>query len=69
MIRTQIQVQKEQLQWLKGFALKKGISMSQVIRDSVDHYRRMVEKTAELSFKKKNALKAIGSFSSKDKTS
>jgi hypothetical protein len=64
MIRTQMQLYDEQVEWLKKQALTEGRSMSQVIRDSVDNYRRLVEKTIALSSKKKNALRAVGSFSS-----
>jgi hypothetical protein len=65
MIRTQIQVHPEQVKWLKKHALEKGISMSQAIRDSVDFYRLHVERTRKLHSKKKNALRAVGSFSTK----
>ena len=63
MIRTQIQLHAEQIKWLKRFALEKGISMSQAIRDSVDSYRVDTERTRQMSSKKKKALKAVGSFS------
>jgi len=65
MIRTQIQVHKKQMAWLKKHALEKGISMSQAIRDSVDFYQIHVERSRELHSKKKKALKAVGSFSTK----
>ena len=63
MIRTQIQIYQEQVRWLKKFALENGISMSQAIRDSIDAYRADTERVRELNAKKKNALKAVGSFS------
>ena len=62
MIRTQIQLHTKQIKWLKKFALEKGISMSQAIRDSVDFYRSYTRRTKELTSKKKKALKAVGSF-------
>ena len=62
MIRTQIQLHAEQIKWLKRFALEKGISMSQAIRDSVDSYRVDTERTWQLNSKKKKALKAVGTF-------
>ena len=65
MIRTQIQLHSEQIKWLKKHALEEGISMSQAIRDSIDFYRLHVEQTQNLQSKKKNALKAVGSFSAK----
>ena len=63
MIRTQIQLHFEQIQWLKKFALEKGISMSQAIRDSVDSYRANTQRIRDLNIKKKKALKAVGAFS------
>jgi hypothetical protein len=69
MIRTQIQLHSEQIQWLKKFALEKGISMAQAIRDSVDSYRVNTQRTRDLNAKKKKALKAVGTFSTNsDKT-
>lgn len=67
MIRTQIQVHAKQMKWLKKHALENDISMSQVIRDSIDFYRIYVERVRELHFKKKKALKAVGSFSTSNK--
>jgi hypothetical protein len=63
MIRTQIQLYPEQITWLKKHGLKKGISMSQVIRDSVDFYRFHVESLPKVQHKKQKTLKVIGSFS------
>ena len=63
MVRTQIQIHSEQLQWLKRHALGKGVSMSQLIRDSIEFYRSHSEKTSRLKSIKKNALNAVGSFS------
>ena len=68
MIRTQIQVHQEQARWLKKFAVEKGISMSQAIRDSIDFYRVHVEKSRVLGSKKKKALKAVGIFTSNTKS-
>jgi len=64
MIRTQIQLYPEQVKWLKKLGLEEGMSMSQIIRDSVDAYRHHIEKSKALNTKKKNALKAVGTFSS-----
>jgi hypothetical protein len=63
MIRTQIQLHSEQIQWLKKFALERGFSMSHVIRESIDSYRTYTERIRELNSKKKKALKAVGAFS------
>ena len=64
MIRTQIQIHSEQLKWLKHQAVGNGVSMSQMIRDSIDFYRTHFEKTRRLKSTKKLALSAVGSFSS-----
>ena len=45
MIRTQIQIRDEQIKWLKHYALGRGISMAQLIRDSIDFYRKHIEKS------------------------
>lgn len=63
MIRTQIQLRSEQIQWLKNFAVERGISMSHVIRESIDSYRTYTERVRGLNSKKKKALKAVGAFS------
>jgi hypothetical protein len=68
MIRTQIQLHPNQIKWLKKFALEKGISMSQAIRDSVDAYQLDTERTRQLNSKKRKALKAVGSFSTEAKS-
>ena len=65
MIRTQIQLHPEQLKWLKSYALSENISMSQAIRNSVDHYVSYVTNVRQSRSKKKKALKAVGSFSAK----
>jgi len=62
MIRTQIQLHPEQIRWLKKYALEKGISMSQVIREGIDSYRSYIEYVKKRNAKKKRALKAVGSF-------
>ncbi len=67
MIRTQIQLADEQVRWLKRHALAEGISMARLIRGSIDFYRKHCEKTAALQNKKKNALAAVGTFSSAEK--
>jgi hypothetical protein len=67
MIRTQIQLLNEQINWLKKFALENNISMSQVIRDSIDAYRVHAERKRELTAKKEKALSAVGSFATEDR--
>ena len=63
MKRTQIQIHSKQLSWLKRQAMRKGVSMSQLIRDSIDFYRSNFERTSRLKGIKENALNAVGSFS------
>ena len=67
MVRTQVQIHSEQLRWLKHHALGKGVSMAQLIRESIDLYRAQMEKSRVLLHQKKKALTAVGSFSSKSK--
>jgi hypothetical protein len=67
MIRTQIQLHSKQVQWLKKYGLTKGMSMAQVIRDSVDFYRLHIEKSEILNLKKNKALKAVGAFTTEAK--
>jgi len=64
MIRTQIQIKIDQMNWLKPYALKNGISMAQAIRDSIDLYRSHAERSGKLSAGKQKALTAVGKFSS-----
>jgi len=67
MIRTQIKIREFQLQWLKRHALSQGVSMAQLVRDSIDFYRAHIENSNSLVIKKKKALAAVGSFSSVEK--
>ena len=68
MVRTQIQIRSEQLKWLKRHALGKGVSMAELIRESIDFYRSHLEKSRMLISQKKKALTAVGSFTSKSKS-
>jgi hypothetical protein len=63
--RTQIQIQSEQLQWLRHIATEQGVSMAHLIRESIDLYRAYTEKSRRLHHQKANALNAVGSFSSR----
>ena len=63
MIRTQIQVHAKQMMWLKKHAHENSISMSQLIRESIDFYRSHAENSQALRSKRNKALKAVGSFS------
>jgi len=63
MIRTQIQLNSDQMMWIKKYSLEKDISMAQAIRDSIDFYRNNVETIRTLQHKKNKSLSVIGAFS------
>ena len=60
MIRTQVQFEDQQIKWLKDMAREKGVSMSQLVRDSINFFRAHEEQDVL----KKRALAAVGRFSS-----
>ena len=62
MIRTQIQIEEDQITWLRRMAREKGVSVSQLIREGIDLYRHSEERLP--LEKKKKALAAVGRFSS-----
>ncbi|MBW2066971.1 MAG: ribbon-helix-helix protein, CopG family [Deltaproteobacteria bacterium] len=62
MIRTQVQLEEEQIQWLKAKARERGVSVSQLIREGVALFRAHEDRLPEE--KKKRAFAAIGRFSS-----
>ena len=62
MIRTQIQIEEEQMEWLKSKAREKGVSLSQIIRDGLDLFREREQRVPEE--RKKRSLAAVGRFSS-----
>ncbi len=62
MIRTQIKVNEDQFEWLNAEARSRGVSVSQIIREGISLFRSRNERFHE--DKKKNALAAIGRFSS-----
>lgn len=62
MIRTQIQIEEEQMEWLRSKAREKGVSLSQLIRESLEHFRELDRRLPEE--KKRRALVASGRFSS-----
>ena len=63
MVRTQIQLEEDQMQWLKRKALEKGISISQLIREGLSVYRANEDRLLE--DKRKRAIAAVGRFKSK----
>ena len=62
MIRTQIQIEEDQIEWLRVEARVRGVSVSQLIREGITLFRAREELFPE--DKKKRALAAIGRFSS-----
>lgn len=62
MIRTQIQIEDAQIEWLRAKAKARGVSVSRLIREGVALFRAHEERFPEE--KKKRALAAVGRFSS-----
>jgi len=62
MIRTQVQIEEDQITWLRRKARDKGVSVSQLIREGIDLYRYSEDRLP--TEKKKKALAAVGRFSS-----
>ena len=62
MLRTQIQIEEDQINWLRDRAREKGVSVSQLIREGVEFYRKYEDRLPE--DKKKKALAAIGRYAS-----
>ena len=62
MIRTQIQMEEDQIDWLRVEARSRGVSVSQLIREGVALFRAREERFPEE--KKERALAAVGRFSS-----
>jgi hypothetical protein len=62
MLRTQIQIEEDQINWLRDRARERGVSVSQLIREGVEFYRKHEDRLPE--DKKKKALAAIGRYAS-----
>lgn len=62
MIRTQILIEENQINWLRDRAREKGVSVSQLIREGVEFYRKYKDRLPE--DQKKKALAAIGRYAS-----
>ena len=62
MLRTQIQIEEHQINWLRDRAKEKGVSVSQLIREGVEFYRKYQDRFPE--DQKKKALAAIGRYAS-----
>lgn len=62
MLRTQIQLEEEQMEWLRVKARARGVSVSQLIREGIKLYRIHEERLPDN--RKRKALDAVGRFSS-----
>ena len=62
MIRTQIQIEEDQIEWLRSESRARGVSISHLIRESINLYRADQRRFPE--GKKAKALAAVGRFSS-----
>ncbi len=62
MIRTQMQLAEDQIEWLRREARDRGVSVSKLVREGVILFRAYEERFPEN--KKKRALSALGHFSS-----
>ena len=62
MLRTQIQIEEDQIKWLRNKAKERGVSVSQLIREGVELYRKYEDRLPE--DQKKKALAAIGRYAS-----
>ncbi|MBE7556515.1 MAG: CopG family transcriptional regulator [Anaerolineales bacterium] len=63
MIRTQIQLTEEQSQTLKEMAQERGVSMAELIRQSIDNFIR-TRNQPTLEEKRRRALSIVGQFAS-----
>jgi hypothetical protein len=62
MRRTQIQIEEDQIEWLKDKARARGVSISQIIRESIAFFKGHEEKYP--NDRKQRAIAAIGRFAS-----
>lgn len=63
MIRTQVQLTEQQMQGLKSLAHARGISMAELIRQSIDTLLK-TQQDVDLSEKRQRAIAAAGRFRS-----
>lgn len=62
MIRSQIQFEEEQLNWLRNESKARGVSISQLVREGIDLFKEMKQQSPNQ--RKAKALQAIGKYSS-----
>ncbi|MCI0395021.1 MAG: ribbon-helix-helix domain-containing protein [Chloroflexi bacterium] len=63
MVRTQVQLTEEQSQILKRIALEQGVSIAELIRQSVDGFIQSINEPT-LDEKRQKALAIAGKYSS-----
>jgi Arc/MetJ-type ribon-helix-helix transcriptional regulator len=63
MIRTQIQLTKQQVQSLKSLANARGVSMAELIREGVDSLLK-AQQGIDLAERRRRAIAAAGKFQS-----
>jgi len=64
MVRTQVQLTREQVVGLKRIARRQGVSMAQVVRKAVDSYVKSEE--VDLATLYAKAMSFVGAFKDKD---
>ena len=62
MLRTQIKIEENQIKWLRDRAKERGVSVSHLIPEGVEYYRKYEDRIPE--DQKKKALAAIGRYAS-----
>ena len=62
MIRTQVQLEEEQMEWLRAKAMERRVSVSRLIREGIAFFREHEERIT--SDKKERAVAAVGRFDS-----
>ena len=63
MIRTQVQLKEQQLRRLRALAAERGLSISELVRNGVDHILSHAER-GEHGDRAQRAISAVGRFRS-----
>ena len=61
MIRTQVQLTKDQISSLKALAVERQVSVAELIRQSVDHFVRLA-RGIDVETRRQRAIAAAGRF-------
>ena len=62
MLRVNVQLEEDQMEWLRANASARVVSVSQLIREMINFYRFRIGNFSEN--RKRKALEAVGRFSS-----